>query len=242
MPELVLRTTNVSKSFQGVTALSDVSLELTTRHVTGIIGPNGSGKTTLFNVLSGFNRADRGRVLWGDREITRMPPHRIARLGVVRTFQQTLVFSKLTVWQNVEVATLAIGLRGRERDRMIDWSLELMEIDEFRNDVAGGLPFGVSRRVGIACVLPLRPALLLLDEPAAGMNDDEVKALGAALDAARDERIGLALVDHNMDFIGAFCQHLIVMNAGLVLTEGQPADVLSDPRVSEVYLGHAAAD
>jgi branched-chain amino acid transport system ATP-binding protein len=236
----VLRTTNVSKSFQGVKALSDVSVELPTHHVTGIIGPNGSGKTTLFNVLSGFNRADSGQVHWGARDITRMPPHRIARLGLVRTFQQTLVFSGLTVWQNVEVATLALGLRGRERDRVIDWSLELMEIDAFRDDVAGSLPFGVSRRVGIACVLPLRPALLLLDEPAAGMNDEEVRALGKALDAARAEKIGLALVDHNMDFIGGFCHHVIVMNAGLVLTEGEPSAVLRDPRVSEVYLGHPA--
>jgi ABC-type branched-subunit amino acid transport system ATPase component len=242
MPEQVLRTANVSKAFQGVKALTDVSVELTTGQVTGIIGPNGSGKTTLVNVLSGFNRADRGQVHWGDRDITRLPPHRIARLGLVRTFQQTLVFSKLTVWQNVEVATLAIGLRGRQRDRAIEWSLELMEIGEFRDDIAGALPFGVGRRVGIACVLPLRPTLLLLDEPAAGMNDDEVKALGTALDAARAESIGLALVDHNMDFIGAFCQHIVVMNAGVVLTEGKPADVLRDPRVSEVYLGHAATD
>ena len=231
---------DITKRFGGVTALNGVSLEIDRRGSTGVIGPNGSGKTTLFNVITGYFKPDSGSIAWLGQPIVGRRPHDIARLGLVRTFQQTMLFPKFTVHRNVDVAAMSAGIHGRDRRTVVDSALEMLGIREYADEPAGKMPFGIARRIGIACALPLRPKLLLLDEPAAGLNSQEVTDLATALHAMQSEEYGICLVDHNMDFVTGFCKRVIVMNAGRPLADGTPEEMIRDPRVAEVYLGHAA--
>jgi ABC-type branched-subunit amino acid transport system ATPase component len=231
-----LSISGLAKRFRGVYALNGVDICLSSDQSTGIIGPNGSGKTTLFNVVTGFLRPDAGKVMWDGRDITGYAPHRIARLGIVRTFQQTMVFPSLSVEQNLRVALLGAGVRGRAADERLEESLESLALAGYRAHPADQIPFGIGRRLGIAAALASKPTLLLLDEPAAGLDDDESRELAGILRRIRESGCGIALVDHNMDFVLPFCDRVIVMNAGSVLTQGGP-EVVAERSVMEVYLG-----
>jgi branched-chain amino acid transport system ATP-binding protein len=228
---------NVHKSFRGVKVLRGISIELDLGETTGIIGPNGSGKTTLFNIVTGFLRPEAGSIVWDGRNITRRSPHAIARLGLARSFQQRAVFPNFTVYENIEVAALAAGLRGRDRALQSRHSLEALNLEDHAGTRAGSLPFGLARLLGVACLLPQKPRLMLLDEPAAGLADDETAALTSALSRLRDDGYAFCLVDHSMEFVRAFCHRTIVMDAGNVLADGEPDAVMSNPAVIEAYLG-----
>ena len=241
MSDALLIVDKLHKSFQGVAALAGVSIEIPIAEATGIIGPNGSGKTTLFSVISGFLKPDRGRIVWRGREVTGWAPHRIAQAGLVRTFQQRMSFPKLTVYQNVEVAALSAGLRGTKCAEAVRKALAVIRVEEYSNELAEKLPFGINRRLGIACALPLNPTLLLLDEPAAGLSDDETVDLAASLHEIQAMGQGICLVDHNMEFVTEFCRKIVVLDSGRKLTEGTPREVMANPMVAQVYLGHAAS-
>jgi len=241
MNDTLLVVDQIHKSFHGVAALDGVSIEIPTGQSTGIIGPNGSGKTTLFSVISGFLKPDRGRIIWRGHDVTGWSPHRIARAGLVRTFQHRMSFPKLTVYRNVEVAALSAGLRGSNCERAVHEALGAVRVEEYSSQLAERLPFGINRRLGIACALPLNPALLLLDEPAAGLSDEETQDLARSLHEVQDRGQGICLVDHNMDFVNEFCRKIVVLDSGRKLTEGTPSEVMADPSVARVYLGHAAS-
>lgn len=241
MSDALLVVDQIHKSFQGVAAIAGVSIEIPTGQVTGIIGPNGSGKTTLFSVISGFLKPDRGRIVWRGRNVTGWSPHRIAQAGLVRTFQQRMSFPKLTVYRNVEVAALSAGLRGSSCAEAVHKALAVVGLEEYSDQLAEKLPFGINRRLGIACALPLNPALLLLDEPAAGLSDEETQDLAGALHEVQARGQGICLVDHNMEFVTEFCRKVVVLDSGRKLAEGTPREVMANPLVAEVYLGHAAS-
>jgi ABC-type branched-subunit amino acid transport system ATPase component len=238
-----------SRSFGAVHALVGVSMEVRRGELVGIVGPNGSGKTTLFNCLTGRFPLTRGRVLWNGTDITRWSMDRISRAGLVRTFQQSMHFGSGTVRDNVEMA-LDIARVGHRPDRDVDIPTDLDGLLAFTGlePLAGSpsavLSHGSLRQLGVALALAVRPALLLLDEPAAGLNDAESHELAGLLRRVRERGVTLAVVDHDMGFLMPLVDRMVVLSAGRKLREGTPAEVRADPDVIVAYLGsgfeHAA--
>jgi ABC-type branched-subunit amino acid transport system ATPase component len=227
------------KRFRGVRALDGVSLQVSEGEIVGLIGPNGSGKTTLLNVASGVLQATSGRIHVGATDATGRKAHSYARLGVGRTFQQIRLFSDMTVRENVVVGAVA---RGRDPDG-VDELLERMGLLAVAERGAATLAYGLQRRVEIARALAGEPRFLLLDEPAAGMNETESDDLLATIRAVRDERgLGVLLVDHDLRLIMRLCERIHVLAEGRTICEGSPQDVRRDHGVIEAYLGTAAAD
>jgi ABC-type branched-subunit amino acid transport system ATPase component len=230
------------RSFGAVQALAGVSIEVRRGDLLGIVGPNGSGKTTLFNCLTGRFRLTKGRVLWNGADITRWPMDRIARAGLVRTFQQSMYFGSGTVRQNVRMA-LDIARTAARRDVKVSIPFDLEGLLEFTNlgNLADWqssvLSHGSLRQLGIALALAVQPTLLLLDEPAAGLNGPESRDLGVLLRRVRDSGVTLVVVDHDMGFLMPLVDRLVVLSAGRKLTEGTPSDLRADPLVIEAYLG-----
>jgi branched-chain amino acid transport system permease protein len=226
-------------------AVSEVSLTLRTGEILGLIGPNGSGKTTLVGCVAGTHTATSGRVLIDGRDVTRLPAFRVARLGVGRTFQTIRLFAHLTVLENV-MAALAQRHQGMGRRALEAASRRLLEplrIAEFAARPAGELPYGQQRRVEIARALALDPRFLLLDEPAAGMNETETDdLLGVLAWLARERGLGLLIIDHDMALIMRLCQRVAVLNKGQLIALGSPAEVQRDPAVREAYLGRRHAE
>ena len=234
----LLECRDVSVHFEGVTALQDVSLSIRPGACLGLIGPNGAGKTTLINVLTGFQWPGSGRIAIGDTDITRWRPDRIARAGVVRTFQGVRLFPGLSVSENVEASAAATGLgRNAARARAIE-VLEWIGIGDLANLKASALPYGGERRVGLARALALRPKFLLLDEPAAGLNEAECGQLMATIARIPENfQCGVLLIEHNMRVIMGVCESLHVLDGGRTIAEGPTRDVRRDTRVIEAYLG-----
>jgi branched-chain amino acid transport system ATP-binding protein len=236
-----LRASSVSRSFAGVEALRDVSLELRPGEVVGLIGPNGAGKSTLVNVLSGFDRPSSGRVLLEDRDVTRWPAHRRGRHGLARTFQHSHAFRALTVRENVEVAALGVGASGRRAARRADELLGLVGLAAHADRPASELAHGDERRLGVARALATEPRFVLMDEPAAGLPEAEVPSFAAAVNTVRERGAGVLLVDHNVALVLEVCERIHVLDQGTTLAEGSPEEIRSDLGVAAAYLGESAA-
>jgi len=229
--------------FSGLSALDQVSLTLAPGEIVGLIWPNGSGKTTLVNVLTGHIRPGEGRVTCLGEDITRLAPHQIARRGIARSFQVVRLFRNLTVAENVETAALVRGASRRAARRLALELLEEFGLAHAADERAGALSYGDERRVEIARALAADPRFLLLDEPAAGMNDAESHALVAFLsELPARRRLGLLIIDHHMPLIMRLCHRLHVLASGRTIGEGDVEHVRRLPAVIEAYLGAQAAE
>jgi branched-chain amino acid transport system ATP-binding protein len=237
-----LTASEISVSFNGVAALTGVSLRLARGEILGLIGPNGAGKTTLLNVLSGFQRPSRGTVLCGKRPLTGRAPAWFARNGVARTFQNVRVFPALSVFENAELGALGLGVRRREARRRAASLLERFGLADVAERPASGLPYGQERMLGIARALATEPPFLLLDEPAAGLNATESAELVQRIAEVRDTfGCGVLVVEHDMHLIMALSERIQVLDYGETLAEGSPAAVRTDPAVIAAYFGSAQA-
>ena len=230
----------MSRSFEGVHALRDVTVELRRREVVGLIGPNGAGKSTLVNLLSGFDRPTAGTVQLEGRDVTRWSPSRRGRHGLARTFQHSHAFRGLSVRENVEVSALGVGASQRAAARRADELLELLDLGRYAYRPASELSHGDERRLEVARALAFNPKFLLLDEPAAGLDERESDELMDAIRRIRDDmHCGILLIDHDMRVIMQTCERIHVLNYGKTICVGTPGQVRSDPKVIAAYLGAA---
>jgi neutral amino acid transport system ATP-binding protein len=240
----VLRTDELTRTFGGVVAVEKVSLEIREGLINGLIGPNGSGKTTFFNLVTGMIRPDSGRVTIDGRDVTAWAPHRIAHTGVGRTFQLCRVFPRLTVLDNMLVALrrtglreLLGGLRNRaDTDRAQMW-LARVGIEHLQTAEARDLSYGQHKLLELAAVLMAEPSLILLDEPAGGINPALIERLAAFIRDLNAEGRTFLIVEHNMDLVTSLCDHVEVLDRGRPIASGTPTEIQSDERVLEAYLG-----
>ena len=240
-PEEILRASAVSRSFAGLLALQDVSLELQRHEVLGLIGPNGAGKSTLVNVITGFDSPTRGTVELGGRAITGWSAHRRARAGVSRTFQHSRSFRGLSVRENVEVAALGVGTGPRSARRRADELLELLHLRHAADAPAAVLAHGDERRLGVARALATEPRFVLMDEPAAGLPESEVPEFAAVVRSVRDDHnAGVLLIDHNMALVMEVCDRIQVLDQGRTLAQGTPGEIRANLDVTAAYLGDSA--
>jgi len=242
-PEETLRASSVSRSFEGVQALQDVTLELHRKEVVGLVGPNGAGKSTLVNVLAGFDLPSSGTVELRDREITRWSANRRARSGLTRTFQHSRSLRALSVRENVEVAALGVGTRTREARRRAQELLDRLALTDLADVPAGSLAQGDERRLGVARALVTEPDFVLMDEPAAGLPEAEVPEFAEVILSVRDDyRAGVLLIDHNMALVMGVCDRIHVLDQGRTLAAGTPEEIRGDLNVAAAYLGESAVD
>ncbi len=236
----ILEVRGLCKHFAGLKAVEDVSFTLRSGEILGLIGPNGSGKTTLINVVTGLLPATNGTVHVDEYRTTGRPPHRVARAGLARTFQTIRLFKDLTVLENVEVAAVSMGFPRRKAVRIARDLLEEMGLDQWSARLAGELPFGHQRKLEIARALAMKPKFLMLDEPAAGLNEEESDLLLELLGPIPEtKKVGVLIVDHDMRLMMNLCGRLHVLNYGQTIAQGTPDEVRCDPQVVSAYLGSA---
>jgi branched-chain amino acid transport system ATP-binding protein len=240
-PGGTLRASSVSRLFDGVQALRDVTLDLHRREVVGLIGPNGAGKSTLVNLLSGFDRPTTGTVELGGRDVTRWPAHRRGRHGLARTFQHSRAFGTLSVRENVEVAALGVGVSPRGAAQRAGELLDLLGLAAYADAPAASLAQGDERRLGVARALATEPRFVLMDEPAAGLPEAEIPRFVTAVDTVRERGAGVLLVDHNVALVLEVCERIHVLDQGTTLAEGTPDEIRSHLGVAAAYLGESAA-
>lgn len=249
----LLEITRVTKRFGGLCAISDCDVSVQAGHAHGIIGPNGAGKTTLFNLITGIYQPTEGDISFRGKSIAGFRPSRVANLGIGRTFQNIRLCKNLTVLDNVRVAfdsqlhyspvaaLLRLPRSGRDEQRSIDESMALLEpfgLAGHAHDVAGDLPYGFQRKLEIARALALKPELLLLDEPAAGMNTGETADLTEFLRWVRNEyKVTLILIEHHMHLVMSLCDRITVLDFGQTIADGTPEEIRGNQRVIDAYLG-----
>jgi len=240
----LLEVQNVSKSFGGIRALEDCSLTVERGSVTGLIGPNGSGKTTLFNVITGYERVETGQIAFDGQDVTRATPDQVFRLGLGRTFQLTRVFPRLTVLENMHVAAQRQGLRAllsrwsssREQSRALDL-LEFVGLIALKDMPAANLSYGQKKLLEFAYILIADPSLILLDEPAGGINPTMINQLAERVRTLNRQGVTFLVVEHNMEFVMGLCNPIVVMHHGTRITAGTPDEIRKNPAVLEAYLG-----
>lgn len=248
----MLKLDSITKIFGGLTALDRVSFDVAEGSITGVIGPNGAGKTTLFNIVTGLYAQTSGQVFLGGRDISFMKTENLAGLGLVRTFQNIELFGRMTVLENVMVGmhtgsqsgilSCALKLPGhlREekhiREKSMEW-LRFTNLADAADVAAENLPFGKGRLLEIARALAARPKIILMDEPAAGLNSRETLELASLILKIRESGVTVVLVEHDMDLVMDICEHIVVLNLGKKLAEGKPVEIQGNPQVIEAYLG-----
>ena len=248
----MLEVSGITQIFGGVTALDDVSFSVAQGDITGVIGPNGAGKTTLFNIITGIYTQTSGKVSLRGTDVSGLPPEQLARLGMVRTFQNIELFSGMTVLENVMVGLHTMSSSGiiacslkmpwarreeyRIREEALQW-LDFTGITDLQHVTAGNLPFGKGRLLEIARALAVKPQMILMDEPAAGLNSQETVGLARLIRSIREMGVTVVLVEHDMELVMDICDRIVVLNLGMKLAEGTPREIQENSAVIGAYLG-----
>ncbi len=240
----MLEVSNVSKSFGGIQALDTCSVDVKRGSITGLIGPNGSGKTTLFNVITGYESADNGDIRFDGNSIMNATPDKVFRLGIARTFQLTRIFPRLTVLENMHVAAQREGFKALldrwsssyEQHRALEL-LDLVGITHLKDVPAGNLSYGQKKLLEFAYILIAEPQVILLDEPAGGVNPIMINQLAERIRAINKSGVTFLVVEHNMEFVMGLCDRVMVMHRGSKIADGTPGEIRKNPAVLEAYLG-----
>ncbi|SHJ15031.1 amino acid/amide ABC transporter ATP-binding protein 1, HAAT family [Geosporobacter subterraneus DSM 17957] len=250
---IILEMRNVTKQFGGLTAVGNVDIQVEKDSIFGLIGPNGAGKTTIFNLITGIYKVTEGEIIFQDHPIDQLQPYQIADIGITRTFQNIRLFKKLTAYENILTAchynasysildavvrTPKYKKEEKKLGDQADKLMEIMELKDRKDIIASNLPYGLQRRLEIARALALNPKMLLLDEPAAGMNPDETIKLMELIRQIREQfNLTVVVIEHHMDLIMGLCDKIAVLNFGRKLAEGTAQEIQANPKVIEAYLG-----